>query len=74
MLLEREGTAGKEEAAPTPSLQNWGRSLQTLQPLRLDKLFLGRLARLGGPLQAVVEIMLSHCGSLLRKDHYLFII
>lgn len=51
MLVER---LRKEEAAPTPPLQNWGRdSAVSSQPLRLDKLFLGRLAKLGKLLQAI---------------------
>lgn len=50
VLLER---VGKEEAVPTPPLQNWGGGSTVSSPLRLDKLFRGRLVKLGDLLQAI---------------------
>lgn len=50
MLVERLGKRG----SAYPTLQNWGRgSAASSQPLRLDKLFLGGLAKSGHLLQAV---------------------
>lgn len=50
MLIER---VGKEEAAPTLPLQNWGRRLGSLLSASEVRLLLGGLAKLGHLLQAI---------------------